>query len=167
MIPINNSERRSAFFIFLVFFIVTTGIIVLTTFYGMQVPTKQNDQMKQEIDDYQKEQIFLQNFADKLSDTRVLLDKINLPNTDPSTEGAIKTNLDALSNQIGNDTTLHRKLYHDIVSSLNALDLAKKQIRENGSNDQQVSKLQQELNEKERDLDQCRVNVAQLEKSVH
>lgn len=163
MVPLNSSERRQSYFIFLLFFVVSISIVVLTIFYGVQIPTRQNEQLKRQVSDLQKEQTFLKVFAVKLSKTKNMLAKINLPGVDPSTESYISANLDTL-NFLGIDTISHGKIYSDITASLFALDQALKQLRANGSTSDQVAKLQQELKDTQRDLTQCQVNVAQLEK---
>jgi hypothetical protein len=134
-----------------------------TIFYGMQVPTKQNEQLKAQVNDFQKQQTFLKVFAAKLSQTKKMLDKINMPGVGAGTEVVIASNIDSLR-LLGLDTVAHGKLFGDVAESLSSLDQALKQLRDNGSSSDQVAKLQQQLNDARRDLAQCQANVALLEK---
>ncbi|HTE02133.1 MAG TPA: type VI secretion system TssO [Mucilaginibacter sp.] len=162
MIPLNNPERRSSFFVFLLFFVVTISIVMLTAFYGIQVPVKENEQMKKQIADFQKERVFAQTFADRLSKTRAMLDKINLPGVANTTEGYIKANITKLTEQVGDDTTATRKIYVDIIANLSALDQAQKTVRDNNNSAQDKQDLERKLSEVQSQLTTCATSNANL-----
>jgi hypothetical protein len=148
MTPQNTAERKSSFFYFLIFFIITVGLIMLSVFFGMQVPFKENDAMKDQIANMQRDQSYMQNFTAKMSDTQNLLDSINRPGVaQPELiNGSITANLSALTQMLVSDSA-HLDIYKNVVKNLVDLQDAKKQLRDAGSSDLTIGNLQKQVSD--------------------
>jgi hypothetical protein len=169
MEPLNSAERKSSFFLFLLFFIISIILLIAAVFYGVQVPFKQNELMKRQIADYQKEQLILKKFSDKMSETKEMLEKINKPGVDQPEliDSKIQANLDAMNLQLGLDSSLNTKTYQDIISSLLSLKSAKKDLRENGKNDEDKAQLKQDLKDAKDQINQLQSANDNLRRSNH
>ncbi len=170
MKPINTAERSSAFLYFLILFIITTSLVVLTVFFGMQVPFKQNDKLQHQLGMYQNEKSFAESFSTKMTDTKILLDSINRAGTQADlVNGQISSNLVDLNAMIEKDTSGVKKIYQDIVHNLLDLQTAKAQLRDAGNKDaavgqylQQIEDLRSQLNSKTQEADALRLQLISL-----
>lgn len=170
MKPINVTERSSSFLYFLILFITTAALVVVTVFFGMQVPFKQNDKLQQQLAIYQGERNFADNFSAKMTDTKILLDSINRAGTQADlVNGQISANLVDLNAMIDKDTSGTKKIYQDIVHNLLDLQTAKAQLRDAGNKDaavgqylQQIEDLRSQLNSKTSEADALRLQLISL-----
>jgi len=160
--PLNSADRRSSFFLFLMFFIIAVGLITLTAFFGVDTPTVENKNLNQQIAIYQRQQASLQKFAAKLSETVNYLNTINNPGIQNATfiDSKISLDLDTLNKETALDQSAQSKMFSDIVNSLQTLQSDQKYIRDNGNNGKSASDLQQELRQVQKDLDDCRGDLA-------
>ena len=161
--PLNTSERRSSFLVFLLFFVLSIGVVTLTAFYGVRIPTRQNEVMKAQIAALQNEKAFILAFTAKASETEKMLENVNATGVNSTLmDGRIQANLDTLSKMTA-DTTSDKKRFVSVFSALSALAQAKKDLRGIGAAGSQVQTLMQINKEQKQELDQCQANVAQLE----
>jgi len=175
MIPLNTAERKSSFALFITFFVVSVLLIIGTVFYGLQVPLKQNELMKKQIEAFQKDQAFFQTFAAKVSDTWIILDKINKPNVDTSMyQAQISGNISTLNRLMGTDSTAHPAAFNHVILALAALQAAKEQLRDRSNNNASESVLQQKLDKANQDLQtangqliQCQTSNTLLQNSLN
>lgn len=142
--PSNQKERRKAFLNFLILFLACVAIIITTAFYSIQVPFKQNKQLRQQVNTNEKEEDFSEGFKTQLISVSTMLDTINNKSTSPDLLNSnITDNINRMSSMISSDTTYHRALYQYILINLSSLQGAKKQLRDMvgsaNSNCQQLS----------------------------
>lgn len=55
MKPLNRAERNSAFWRFLLLFVITITVLVAVIFFSIQVPMRDNKQLREKFDAMQKE----------------------------------------------------------------------------------------------------------------
>jgi hypothetical protein len=167
--PLNSTERRSSFFLFLIFFVIAAGLVSLTAFFGMQVPTVENKIMSQQIDTFQKKQIFLQQFAGKISKIRQQLDNIDKPGVDADAMDAlIKTNLDNLNEMVYADTTSSQgKLFVDVIAGFRALKKAKLDLRQCGNSEKVIDGLKDQIKDKSQTILELQGTLNSMPKPSH
>src|SRR5687767_11688280 len=78
MPPTNQDARRRSFLYFLLFFVITIGVITTTILFSFQVPFKENQKLRKEMDIAENEKAFMQSFGIKLEETMNMLDSVNL-----------------------------------------------------------------------------------------
>ena len=146
MKSLNAADRNQAFLSFLLFFIITIAVIIAAVFFSIQVPFKENDQLKEKIAVAEKQRDFTEHFVDKMETTIKLLDSVNLPNVRSELiDGAIDDNLKNMLAMTNNDTSTQIKnLYKNVVYNFYDLQGAKKQLREASGKDVNFGNLQAE-----------------------
>ncbi len=116
---------------FLLFFVITIGVITTTILFSFQVPFKENQKLRKEMDRAENEKAFLQSFEIKLEETMNLLDSVNL-----SAENAylmdskISRNIDQMLTMSSSDSLSIKGMINVIIDNLKNLQLAKKQLRD-------------------------------------
>jgi hypothetical protein len=148
MTPLNTEERRSSFFLFLLFLTVSIVLVTIAAFFGMEVPSAQNKLMKQQLTVLQANQDSLEKFAIKVSETVAALDKMTKSGVENADylNNRVSLNLTVLGRQFGVDTTSIRgKMFLDVTSSLQALQIAEQTLRKSGDNQKTIEDLTKKL----------------------
>ncbi len=133
MKPLNQAERRKAFFNFLIFFLITTGIILVTAYYSIQVPFKDNQRLRNEKEVIDYENAFGDKFQKKLSSVVLMLDNVNKEEFKDQVQfndGNIGDAISDMSKMIETDTISNKAFYRSILAGLSSSRLAKKELRE-------------------------------------
>jgi small-conductance mechanosensitive channel len=157
MKPLNTADRKKAFLTFLLFYIVSTLIIVITVYFGMRVPFKQNNRLKEQIAVLEREKEFSQDFAIKASEVRTQLDSVNRPGVQAAfVEGSIDENLKQLHQMVSSDSIAAKTLYQDMIQIANNLKEAKKQIRDAAGKDENLKQNLDQIETLRRDLNDCK-----------
>ncbi len=157
MKPLNAAERKKAFVRFLIFFISTTLLIVLAIFFGVQVPFKQNEELRKQISVNEREKGFTETFAAKMDETKHLLDSVNRAEVQAElVDGKISENLKKMNAMIDNDSIGAKKLYQDVVQNFADLQFAKKQLRDASGKDANLSENLKQIEALKSDLNQAR-----------
>lgn len=163
MQPLNAAERKKAFLSFLLFFVLTTALIVATVVAGFQVPTRQIGRLQQQVAAYDRQKLFTESFAEKMEDTKTLLDSVNRPGVQAAlVDGRISDNLKTMNSMVDADTAAVKKLYQDIVHNLADLQDAKKQLRAAAAQDANLSQNLQQIEMLKSDLNQARNEATAL-----
>jgi Tfp pilus assembly protein PilO len=165
MEPLNQAERRKAFTNFLIFFIVTVVIIVAAVFFSIQVPFRQNDQLRDQMNVVEKERDFSETFANKMGETINLLDSINKKEVQSPelVDNKIQLNITALNEMIEKDPVAQKTIYKYIVNTFDELRRAKKDLRDVSGKDANLSNLQKENAELRNNYQQALDRYAQLQ----
>src|SRR5690606_36304007 len=74
----NKSERKSAFFRFLLFFIITVSLIILAVYFGTRVPVKENNMLRAKLEETIKQNKFRDEIMVKIKNAYSLLDTVNI-----------------------------------------------------------------------------------------
>lgn len=159
MKPINTTERQNAFWRFLLFFAITIAVIITAVLFSVQVPFKENEQMKAQKLAMEKERNLTDSFNVKMMETMQYLEEVNKqPGNDIIYDPRIKTNLMTMTGMtLGLDTTVNRlnSIYMNIVRALDGLQFAKGQIRDATSKDKDLAKHEQEITDLTNELKRC------------
>jgi hypothetical protein len=169
MKPVNASTRKKSFTNFLIFFIITAIVMVATFFFSIQVPLKENEQLRNSVAEAQRQQFFSATFSAKVAETMKLLDSVNrsemLPQSD-RLDAAIGNNLSDMNAMVLRDSSLDKPLYQSVSNALSFLKLAKKQLREASGQDKTVDDLKKQVNDLSNRLLQASLEIQAARNAV-
>ena len=150
MEPLNIAERRTAFVNFLIFFLLTVALIITAVFFSVQVPLKENEQFRKEIDKVERERELNDAFASKMVETLNKLDSVNLTQQKTvSLDVSITNNLNKMLSMITSDSISSKILYQSVVEGFSKLQEAKQLLRNCSNADASASELQQKIRDQE------------------
>ena len=145
MTPLNAEARRKAFITFLLFFTGTAALLIIAIFFGVQVPFKQNEKLREQLAVAQKTKTFSEGFESRMDEMKRLMDSVNRPGVQAElVDGAITQKLTMMNTSIS-DSAATPKLYHDIVNAYADLQAAKKSVRDASSKDDVVKNSQAQI----------------------
>jgi hypothetical protein len=168
MKPHNLSERNRAFRNFLVLFIITVAIVMAAVFFSIQVPFKENDQLRAAASVTEKQRVSTVLFGDKMETTMRLLDSVNLKGAQAELiDGDIDENLRSMNAMVKSDTSLPEKgMFTSIINNFRELKIAKKQLRDASGKDatfgdltRQNAELHARVQQVTSELQQCQFMV--------
>lgn len=167
MKPLNTEERKKSFITFLLFFIVTIGVVVGAVYFGMQVPFKQADRLKEQVATFQRENALAEAFAQKMAETKALLDSVNKNGVQATIiDGQITENIKRLNALVDNDSSANKQLYHSMVQSFVDLQIAKQGLREASNKDANLATSSQELVQLKSELSMCKQENLQYQQMM-
>ncbi|QWX84232.1 hypothetical protein H0I23_00855 [Cellulophaga sp. HaHaR_3_176] len=158
----NIKERNKSFLKFLALFVVTILLIIGAVFLNYRVPHKENTLLRERAKNIERETEFQRTFAMQLTETRGLLDSLDLKGQNISyLNDLISQKLVRIQSSLpAKDSTFRYKMYKDVLDvmvdyqkskkELDQLTDAKTQIEEYQT---EVDRLQEELDQAKRDLD--------------
>lgn len=156
MHPQNSPERKKAFTRFLIFYLVSLTVFVLIIFFGMKVPSRENQLLKDRISILENEKKLTADFLSQTNDIRKLLDSVNIAGVQAELIDVEITNaLARLKAGTQNDAVTAEKQYQSIINILLGYQEAKKLVRNAGSKDATLSASQQQLEKLEAELKDC------------
>ncbi len=148
MQPLNKAERSKAFLNFILLFLLCIAIIVTTVFFSVQVPFRQNDQLRTEMGTVTTDRQFANNFSAELAVITAMLDSINTKSLKPELLDAnISERLKKLNVMADNDAVTNKPMYQNIVLNLADLQSAKKQLRDFTGKDANMDDLRKQLDD--------------------
>lgn len=167
MKSLNVKERRKAFISFFLLFLLTSSLVVTIVFFNFKVPEKENKYLHNKLIYLKLEEKNLTLFANEMEKVKSLIDSIGIKGTNVEfTEQLITTNLALMTNNyVKKDSSLHSKMYSNIISTYMDLEYAKLELLnlEDAKTDIEdyiklVEELREDLDEKQRALDIYRHN---------
>ncbi|MEO6328782.1 MAG: type VI secretion system TssO [Ginsengibacter sp.] len=162
MQPTNTSQRTKAFLNFLLLFILSIGIIITTVFFSIEVPFKQNNDLRKQINIVQRDRVFSSNFLTEMSGIIAMLDSVNNTSRPDFLDGQISENINKLSSKVNADSVYDKNLYMSIMQNLVDFQLAKKQLREVTSKADDVNDLKRQNEELRTRLDDSKAQINNL-----
>lgn len=163
MTPLNSPERKKAFSRFLILYIVTTGIIVASVYFGIQVPFQQNKKLQEQLANIEKERDFGSMFFTQLRDAKGLLDSVNKPGVQAELiDGQIDSKLQQLTAMVDKDSVSEKRLYQEIIKTYFEIKDDKKRIRVGGDKDAQAAEFEAQLAQWKTKYDDCKNTYTQL-----
>jgi hypothetical protein len=167
MQPINKPERRKTFLNFLLLFAVCIIIIITTVFFSIQVPFKQNDQLRRDMSLVEKDREFSNKFMNEMSGISAMLDTINTKATKPELlDGQVSENIKKLNAMIDTDSIYNKPLYKNMVLSLADLSAAKKQLRELTGKDANIGELQKQKDDLSQQFEAAKNEILNLKQQI-
>ena len=130
MKPKNSAERSKVFTRFIIFYIISIAIILVAVYFGVRVPVRQNKQLQAQLDVAQQESDFDRRFFGLMSETKHLLDTVNMsgPQTDV-VEGRITQKIQEMDAMINQDSIRGKRIYSQVVQYFTDAKNDKKMIR--------------------------------------
>ena len=160
MEPNNQSQRRKAFFNFLVFFMVTVGVIITALLFSFRVPFRENDQLRAEMNNADKEKILLGSFNTKLQQTITLLDSVNMPGKKwYLIDGEIKRRIDEMTALTDGAPSSVKDLLVGVVIGMTNLQNAKEQLRNVNASTADSESKDETIKQLEDELKQCKDKI--------
>lgn len=168
MQPVNKKERSKAFWKFFFLFLLCIVLIGATLFMSILVPFKQNDQMRSQISEYQKDRQFADEFTNKMSTIAQKLDSINFnPTKADLMDSEISGRIDDLYSRVERDSLPNKPFYRNVVLLLRDLRLAKQQIRETSGKDASAGEMRMQISQLEKELEDKKSKILDLETKIH
>ena len=146
MQPTNKAARAKAFVNFLIFFAVTIILVLAAGYYSVQVPFKQNEQLRQESENAKNERAFASTFQKKLEEVLSTLEIVNdekYASEADSYDSQIGEKITDLGAMLSKDSITNKAFYRSVITALTASRIAKKDLREAKSKSAQSADLQQ------------------------
>jgi len=128
MQPLNAPERKKAFFNFLLFFVITVAVILVTVYFSMQVPLKDNDKLIKETALANNEKLFMQEFEGKMQETTNLVESITKVENVFKIGKDLDNHFKDMNNMIS-ETVWSKDICNKIIDNLISLRSAKDQLR--------------------------------------
>ena len=144
MQPKNKSERTKAFLNFLLLFLISIAIIITTVFFSIEVPFKQNDDLRKQNFLVQRDRVFTSDFLTEMSGIAVMLDSINTSSKPDLLDGEISERIKKLNIKVNADSVYDKILYQNVVQNLDDLRQAKKQLRDITAKSDNINELQKQ-----------------------
>jgi Type VI secretion system, TssO len=167
MEALNKKERNDAYASFLVFFLITASLLLLAVFFAYQVPFKENERLRKQLKKYDHENEFMNTFVGKLSDTKALLDSVNLPNAQASViEGRIEGQIKDMGALVTADSIRDKRVYDNTIQALIALQDAKKLLRSSSATESNLGAVQQQMNDLRMQLNTCEQQKSQMQTTL-
>ncbi|WP_153796705.1 type VI secretion system TssO [Foetidibacter luteolus] len=155
MTPLNSQERNRAFANFLLFFIITVAVIITVVFFSIQVPFKQNEQLRKEMASVENERLQLGVFRIKMEETMHLLDSVGRVENPILVDDKIDKQIREMAAMI-NDSMSVKNIYTGIITTLASLQSAKQQLRKGTDKDATVNEYKEQLANVRAELTECK-----------
>ncbi|RFS25030.1 hypothetical protein DVR12_07545 [Chitinophaga silvatica] len=163
MEALNKEARMAAFWTFLLFFVVTATLLIITIFFSVQAPIQENLILRKEIDGYKNDFLFQEYFHKRINEVKRNLDIVNAPEQNASyIDQIVASALADLRGKIPQPSS-YFPFYDNIIQIFLALQQNKQQLRtllhaqeEIISLREKAARLNEQLEMKSRDLDNCR-----------
>lgn len=155
MQPVNKSERTKAFVNFLLLFLLSLAIILSTVFFSVQVPFKQNKELRSQNNIVQRDRVFTADFLNGMSGIVRMLDTINTSPKPDLLDGEISESLKRLNAKVNADSAYDKNLYLNVVQNMYDLQIAKKQLRELTAKDYSANDLYKQIEDYRARLELC------------
>jgi Type VI secretion system, TssO len=157
MQPINKEERRKAFGSFLVLFLVTMVLVALMVFFSVQVPFKENEQLRSKMEQVAKDRIQAEQFVARMNEAIGLLSEVDKSDVQSElVDTKIEKKVGEMYNMVGADSSINKTLFANVVTVMFDLQAAKKRLRATSGTDQTLATLRQ-------DYDKCQSQLLQLQ----
>jgi Tfp pilus assembly protein PilN len=129
MKPLNNAERDRAFFWFLLLFLVTVTMIMVVVFFSIQVPMKDNEQLRRSLLTLKVERERVDSFTVVMQDAMDELSKFNLKTESPNaTNQRVQYRINRLNELMKGMPNYESTVYALMVRGLADLNDAKKKL---------------------------------------
>ncbi len=160
----NTSVRNAQFGRFLIFFIIVIAVVIAATLFGIQVPTKENMQLKNQMQ-LQEEQIVFQNEFLKLNmETVQLLDTLGVPGINTElTDGRITAKIQQLDALIQQYAGSGKVAYMTVVKGLTGHNEAKKLLRQGSGKEAQIAEYEKRIAQLEKNRDEWKGQAEKLQ----
>ncbi len=167
MQALNTKERNDAYASFLVFFLITIALLLLAVFFAYQVPFKENERMRTQLKRYEHENEFMNSFLTKMTETKGLLDSVNLPGAQaPVIDGKISDQIKQMGSLVSGDSIRDKRIYENTIQAIIGLQEAKTLLRNASTTESNLGSVQQQLNDLRMQLNLCEQQKTQMQTTL-
>ncbi len=160
MKPKNLKERKKSFLKFLLLFIFTVLAIVLAVFFTFKVPIEENKLLKSQSISFDEELKFQKKFSTKITETKKLLDSLDVPGTNTKyINELVSKNLAELQKTIPEKSDYDHDMYYQIVNMMVGTQNMKGRLWE-------LKDAESTIEEYKEALDEANENFKQLERDL-
>ena len=160
----NAVDRKNSFLFFILFYVLTTAVIVVACFFGMSNSGKENEKLSAQVTQMQKDNDFSKDFATKISTIKGKLDTLKQQTN--SNDAILKGSIDKLIADLSGDITganiSNKEYYSNVMDMCQKLEEAAIQVKSIGNSGETLSKLQNELRQKDQDLQTAKATIEML-----
>nr|WP_315026261.1 type VI secretion system TssO [uncultured Chryseobacterium sp.] len=161
---LNQTQRRNAYWFFVLFFILTVSVLIISIFFNTYFPFKENRLLRAENARMKKEMEVQNKFSFQLEKVKVAVDSIGVPKqNDFFNEKLALSILADMYRQLPKDSLMNKNMYNNTIMSYKDLIDAKKQIKQLSGHQETMDslsiinkKLKEEYDKIRIDLDVCR-----------
>jgi len=131
MKPLNSAERTNAFLRFLLLFLITVALIVTVIFFSVEVPRKENEQLRKKMLTFQTEKESSEAFVKDMQGTQVAMKNyMNKDELTVATQVRVQNWIEKLRNRVRQMPNGENSIYELIVENLSELNDAKKKLKD-------------------------------------
>jgi uncharacterized coiled-coil DUF342 family protein len=164
MKPNNVQERRSTFQRFLLFFVLTVLVIGALVFVGMRLPYAENQKLREQLAQVEKENQFRDQFARTMAETQNLLDTVNLDRVKSGLiDGRITQKIQEMDASLNKNDIPSKDIYSQIVKAMNNTQTDRRGLRAAGNQDSVVANYNTQIQELKNSLTKWQESYKQLE----
>jgi len=132
---LNKTQRRSAYWLFVLFFVITVAVLVTAVFFNAYFPFKENSLLKIENTKMKKEMETQNKFSFQLEKVKLAVDSIGMPKqNDFFNEKLALSILADMYKQLPKDTLKNKNMYNNTIMTYKDLIDSKKQIKQLSGN---------------------------------
>lgn len=132
---LNKTQRRSAYWLFVLFFVITVSVLVTAVFFNAYFPFKENSLLKIENTRMKKEMETQNKFSFQLEKVKLAVDSIGMPKqNDFFNEKLALSILADMYKQLPKDTLKNKNMYNNTIMTYKDLIDSKKQIKQLSGN---------------------------------
>jgi len=161
---LNKTQRRSAYWLFVLFFLITVSVLVTAVFFNTYFPFKENSLLKIENAKMKKELETQSKFSFQLEKVKLAVDSIGMPKqNDFFNEKLALSILADMYKQLPKDTLTNKNMYNTIIMTYKDLIDTKKRVKQLSGNQVLIDSLstinttlKEEYDKMKIDLDVCK-----------
>ncbi|WP_322545183.1 type VI secretion system TssO [Elizabethkingia miricola] len=128
---LNKKQRRNAYWFFILFFILTISVLLISIFFNIYFPFKENSLLKRENVRMKREMEIQNRISFQLEKAKAAIDSIGAPKqNDFFNEKLASSILVDIYKQIPEDTLKNKNMYNNTIIAYKDLIDAKKQIKQ-------------------------------------
>ncbi|NIG53734.1 type VI secretion system TssO [Chitinophaga sp. Cy-1792] len=162
---LNATERARKYFLFLLLYIASTVLLICSIFFNYQVPVVENRMLREVVLRIGQERDFQHEFQQQISLVKANMHRINEPGQHVAfIDQQVVSALSNIREHIPDKRGGSFQLYDDVIQICLELQQTKQQLRELSTAQQTLlnmkveqDKLKQQLDNVNRDLDNCRM----------
>lgn len=132
---LNKTQRRSAYWLFVIFFLITVAVLVTAVFFNAYFPFKENSLLKIENTKMKKEMETQNKFSFQLEKVKLAVDSLGMPKqNDFFNEKLALSILADMYKQLPKDTLKNKNMYNNTIMTYKDLIDSKKQVKQLSGN---------------------------------
>lgn len=158
MEPLNQQERKKAFWKFLAFFIVSMLFIVGAVYFNFEIPEQREGVLRDKYELLSNEFKFQEEFGKKFKQVSITLDSINVEGqNDMYLSQKASNKLANMQEMVSNtDTLKQRVMYTNMIQVLLDLNRAKKKLRNLEVSPEVIKQYKQRIQEYKKALEDAK-----------